>query len=61
VAAHLAGTLLRNPFVVLPLLGILFSMTALPLPKAASNYLDLMAAAVAAAGLFALGLSLVIN
>jgi malonate transporter and related proteins len=59
VTAHLVGTLLRNPFVVSPLLGILYSFTALPLPKAASNYLDLMAAAVAPAALFALGLSLV--
>src|SRR6266567_190780 len=59
VASHLAGTLLRNPLVISPLLGILFSMTALPLPKAASNYLDLMAAAVVPAALFALGLSLV--
>src|SRR5262245_760753 len=37
----------RNPLVISPLLGILFSMAALPLPKAASNYLDLMGAAVA--------------
>lgn len=59
VAAHLAGMLLRNPLVISPLLGILFSMAALPLPKAASNYLDLMGAAVAPAALFALGLSLV--
>ena len=59
VASHLVRMLLRNPLVISPLLGILFSMTALPLPKAASNYLDLMAAAVAPAALFALGLSLV--
>jgi malonate transporter len=59
VAAQLAGTVLRNPLVISPLLGILFAMTALPLPKAASNYLDLMAAAVGPAALFALGLSLI--
>jgi malonate transporter len=59
VALHLAGTLLRNPLVTSPLLGMLFSITAFPLPKAVSNYLDLMAAAVAPAALFALGLSLV--
>jgi hypothetical protein len=59
VAAHLARMLLRNPLVISPLLGILFSIAALPLPKAASNYLDLMGAAVAPAALFALGLSLV--
>jgi hypothetical protein len=34
-------------------------MTALPLPKAVGNYLDLMAAAVGPAALFAVGLSLV--
>src|SRR5262245_42898925 len=59
VAAQLAGMILRNPLVISPLLGILFAMTALPLPKAASNYLDLMAAAVGPAALFALGLSLI--
>jgi predicted permease len=51
--------LLRNPLVISPLLGIIFSMAALPLPKAVSKYLDLMGAAVAPAALFALGLSLV--
>ena len=59
MVTQLAGTLVRNPVVVSPLLGILYSMTALPLPKAASNYLDLMAAAVGPAALFAVGLSLV--
>lgn len=59
VAAYLAGTLLRNPLIISPLLGLLFSTSALPLPKVASNYLDLMAAAVSPAALFALGLSLV--
>jgi malonate transporter len=59
MAAQLVGTLLRNPVVISPLLGVLYSMTALPLPKAVSNYLDLMAAAVGPAALFAVGLSLV--
>lgn len=59
VVAQLAGAILRNPLVISPLLGILFAMIALPLPKAASNYLDLMAAAVGPAALFALGLSLI--
>lgn len=59
LAVQLAGTILRNPLVISPLLGILFATIALPLPKAASNYLDLMAAAVAPAALFALGLSLI--
>jgi predicted permease len=59
LAVQLAGTILRNPLVISPLLGILFAIIALPLPKVASNYLDLMAAAVAPAALFALGLSLI--
>ncbi len=59
MAAQLAGRVLRNPLVISPLLGILFSMAALPLPKAASNYLDLMAATVGPAALFSLGLSLI--
>jgi predicted permease len=46
MAAQLVGRVLRNPLVISPLLGILFSAAALPLPKAASNYLDLMAATV---------------
>ena len=59
VAAQLVGTVLRNPLVISPLLGILFATTAMPLPKAVSNYLDLMAASVGPAALFALGLSLI--
>jgi hypothetical protein len=53
VAAQLTGTLLRNPVVISPVLGIIYSMTALPLPRAVSNYLDLMAAGVGPAALFA--------
>jgi len=41
MVTQLAGTLVRNPVVIAPLLGILYSLTALPLPKAASTYLDL--------------------
>jgi len=59
LAAYLAGTLVRNPLVISPILGIVFSIGAVPLPKLVGNYLDLMAAAVAPAALFALGLSLV--
>src|SRR5262245_14640718 len=59
LAAQVAGRVLRNPLVLSPLLGILFSIAALPLPKAFSNYLDLMAATVGPAALFSLGLSLV--
>ena len=59
MAAQLAGRVFRNPLVISPLLGVLFSAIALPLPKAASNYLDLMAATVGPAALFSLGLSLI--
>src|SRR5262249_42625073 len=59
VASQLFTTLLRNPLVIAPLLGIVISACEIRLPKALSNYLDLMAAAVAPAALFAIGLSLV--
>lgn len=59
VASQSAGAIVRNPVVFSPLLGILFATLALPLPKAVSNYLDLMAAAVAPTALFSLGLSLI--
>lgn len=59
LAARLARTVSCNALVISPLLGILFSAAALPLPRAASSYLDLMAAAVGPAALFALGLSLI--
>jgi predicted permease len=59
VASQLVSTLARNPLVVAPLLGILVSASGLHLPKALTNYLDLLAAAVGPAALFAIGLSLV--
>src|SRR5262245_41231713 len=59
VGAQLTGTLLRNPIVISPVLGIIYSMTALPLPRAVSSYLYLLAAAAGSAALFAVGLSLV--
>ena len=59
VASQLFRTLARNPLVVAPLLGILVSATGVHLPKALTNYLDLLAASVGPAALFAIGLSLV--
>jgi predicted permease len=59
MVVQVAARVLRSPLVISPLLGILFSTAALPLPKAASNYLDLMAATVGPAALFSLGLSLI--
>ena len=59
MAVQVVSKVLRNPLVISPLFGMLFSIAALPLPKAASNYLDLMAASVGPAALFSLGLSLI--
>src|SRR5215471_12144011 len=59
VAAQLFSTLLRNPLVIAPLLGILISASGIHLPKALTNYIDLLAAAVGPAALFAIGLSLI--
>jgi len=59
VVAKSTTTVFKNPAVISPLLGILFALTGLTLPKAVSNYLDLMAAVVGPGALFALGLSLV--
>jgi malonate transporter and related proteins len=46
MVAQLAGRVLRSPLIISPLLGSLFSTAGMPLPKAANNYLDLMAATV---------------
>ena len=55
---HVGRTLLRNPLLVAPVLGIAVSSSGLPMPKPIGNFLDLMAAAAGPAALFALGLSL---
>jgi malonate transporter and related proteins len=52
LALQLAGRVVLNPLVGSPLLGIFFSTAAIPLPTAASNYLNLMAATVGPAALF---------
>lgn len=59
IVAQVANTLVRNPLLIAPFLGIAFSMLAWPIPKAAGNFLDLLAASAGPAALFALGLSLV--
>lgn len=48
-----------NPMVVGPVLGILYSVSGLPLPKALANYCDILGAAAGPGALFALGLFLV--
>ena len=59
ILREVTGTLVRNPLLVAPLLGISASLLTLPIPKPIGNYLDLLAAAAGPAALFALGLSLV--
>ena len=59
IIGQVGQTLIRNPLLVAPFLGIAVSMVAWPIPKAAGNYLDLLAASAGPAALFALGLSLV--
>lgn len=59
ILARSLGTILRNPLVISPLLGIAMAALGVPLPKVAGNFLDLLAAAVAPITLFCLGLSLV--
>jgi malonate transporter and related proteins len=51
--------LVRNPLLIAIVLGIGFSVLAIPIPVAIGNFLDLMASAAGPAALFALGLSLV--
>ena len=59
IMGEVAKTLVRNPLLVAPILGIFASVLALPIPKPIGNYLDLLAAAAGPTALFALGLSLV--
>ncbi len=59
ICGEVAGTLVRNPLLVAPFLGILASVLSVPIPTPIGNYLDLLAAAAGPAALFALGLSLV--
>jgi malonate transporter len=59
ILSEVARTLVRNPLMVAPILGIFASLLTLPIPKPIGNYLDLLAAAAGPAALFALGLSLV--
>ncbi|MCB1510993.1 MAG: AEC family transporter [Hyphomicrobiaceae bacterium] len=52
-------TLVFNPLLISPFLGIAFSYFAIPIPKPLGNFLDLLAASAGPGALFALGLSLV--
>jgi malonate transporter and related proteins len=59
ICREVSGALVRNPLLIAPILGILHSYLALPVPTPVGNFLDLMAASAGPAALFALGLSLV--
>ncbi len=59
IIGQVGGTLVRNPLLIAPFLGIAFSMLAVSIPKPLGNFLDLLAASAGPAALFALGLSLV--
>lgn len=58
VCRQVSAILIRNPLLVAPALGLVFSYLAIPLPLPIGNFLDLMAAAAGPVALFALGLSL---
>lgn len=59
VVVQVAGTLVRNPLLAAPFLGIAVSLLGFRLPKSIGNLFDLLAASAGPAALFALGLSLV--
>lgn len=59
VVGQVSRALVKVPLLIAPFLGLAFSGLGLPIPKAAGNFLDMLAAAAGPAALFALGLSLV--
>ncbi len=62
LAKALKGTmaaLLKNPMIVAPVLGILYSLTGLPVPKPIGAFSTVLGAAAAPCALFAMGLFLV--
>ncbi len=56
--ANVAKGLAKSPLVVAPLAGLAFNLSGLPMPKALSNYGELLGAASGPAALFAIGLFL---
>jgi malonate transporter and related proteins len=59
IARDVAAALLRNPLVMAPLAGLLVSAVGIILPKPLATFCDLLGAAAAPCGLFALGLFMV--
>jgi len=59
IAVEVGSTLVRNPLLMAPFIGIAISVSGVIIPKPVGTFLDLMAAAAGPAALFALGLSLV--
>ncbi|MFC5068989.1 AEC family transporter [Flaviflagellibacter deserti] len=58
MALAVSRSLIKNPLVVSPAIGIAFAASGLPLPKAADTFLDLLSAAASPCALVALGLFL---
>lgn len=56
---HVARALAKNPMLIAPLLGILWSVMGLPLPAALDKFCELLGAAAGPCALFAIGLFLV--
>jgi predicted permease len=58
MALAVTRSLIKNPLVVSPAIGIAFAASGLPLPQAADTFLDLLSAAASPCALVALGLFL---
>ncbi|MCW8915238.1 MAG: AEC family transporter [Magnetovibrio sp.] len=59
VMIEVSTTLIKNPILMAPLVGIVFSLLVWPVPRPLTNFFDLLGASAGPAALFALGLSLV--
>jgi malonate transporter and related proteins len=57
-ARNVALGLLKSPLVMAPLAGLAWNLTGIPLPKAAVNFGEILAAAAGPCALFAIGLFL---
>ncbi|QOG16659.1 MULTISPECIES: AEC family transporter [Bradyrhizobium] len=57
-SAGLARQILLNPMVLSTLIGLVWSITGLPIPAAVAAYLNMIAAALTPCALFAIGLGL---
>jgi len=58
ILRDLLATLVRNPLIVAPALGLAWAFTGVPLPEPVGNFCDVLGAAAGPCALFALGLFL---